>query len=179
MAAGVGVRGVVVGEGVEVEVVVGLEVEVGEGDGSDVGRLSGVGDGDGLVGGTGVVSVMESVAGGGDVDSTGCVCAMGSGVGAWPHPPSVRVDARASSAAARVIPRKFVNGDLSLGERWLCLKGKRGRFVKVYTESLKEWMGWEALGTHFFRFRLLPTGRHSIWKSNPCLRSIVLGVGFV
>ena len=148
MAAGVGVRGAVVGEGVEVEVVVGLEVEVGEGDGTDVGRRSVVGDGDGA----GVASAMEGVAGGGDVDSTGCAVAVGSGVGAWPHPPSVRVDARASSAAARVIPRKFVNGDLSLGERWLCLKGKRGRFVKVYTKLLKEWMGWEALGTQLFVF---------------------------
>ena len=108
MAAGVGVRGAVVGEGVEVEVVVGLEVEVGEGDGTDVGRLSGVGDG---LGGAGVASVMEGVAGGGDVDSTGCVCAMGSGVGAWPHPLSVRVAARARSAAGRVILRKFVNGE--------------------------------------------------------------------
>ena len=114
MAAGVGVRGVVVGEGVEV--VVGLEVEVGEGDGTDVGRLSGVGDGDGLVGGAGVVSVMEGDAGGGDVDSTGCVCAMGSGVGAWPHPLSVRVAARARSAAGRVIPRNFFNENLISGE---------------------------------------------------------------
>ena len=150
IATGVGVSDVGVGEGVEAEV--GLGVEVGEGDGTDVGRLSGVGDGDGLGGEVGVAYAMEGVAGGGDVDSTGCVCAMGSGVGAWPHPLSVRVAARARSAAGRVIPRKFVNGDLLLGERRLCLKGKCGGFLKVYTESLKEWMGWEALGTHFFVF---------------------------
>ena len=116
MAAGVGVRGAVVGEGVEVEVVVGLEVEVGEGDGTDVGRLSGVGCGDGLGREAGVASVMEGVAGGGDMDSTGCVCAVGSGVGAWPHPLSVRVAARARSAAGRVIPRNFVNENLISGE---------------------------------------------------------------
>ena len=74
---------------------------------------------------------------------------MGSGVRAWPHPPSVRVAARARSAAGRVNLRKFVNGDLLLGERRLCLKGKGGGFLKVYTESLKEWMGWEAFGTNY------------------------------
>ena len=29
------------------------------------------------------------------------------------------------------------------------MKGKHGGFLKVYTESLKEWMGWEALGTNY------------------------------
>ena len=114
MAAGVGVRGAVVGEGVEGGV--GLEVEVGEGDGTDVGRRSAVGDGDGLGGGAGVASAMEGDVGGGDVDSTGCVCAVGPGVGAWPHPPSVRVAARARSAAARVNPRNFVNENLISGK---------------------------------------------------------------
>ena len=112
IATGVGVSDVGVGEGVEAEV--GLGVEVGEGDGTDVGRLSGVGDG--LGGEAGVVSAMEGVSGGGDVDSTGCICAVGSGVGAWPHPPSVRVAARARSAAARVNPRNFVNENLISGE---------------------------------------------------------------
>ena len=27
-----------------------------------------------------------------------------------------------------------------------------GGFLKVYTESLKEWMGWEALGIQLFVF---------------------------
>ncbi len=114
MAAGVGVRGVVVGEGVEGGV--GMEVEVGEGDGTDVGRRSVVGDGDGIGGGAGLASAMEGDVGGGDVDSTGCVCAVGTGVGAWPHPPSVRVAARASSVAARVNPRNFVNWNLTSGK---------------------------------------------------------------
>ncbi len=29
------------------------------------------------------------------------------------------------------------------------MKGKRVGFLKVYTKSLKEWMGWEALGTNY------------------------------
>ena len=114
IATGVGVSDVGVGEGVEAGV--GLEMEAVEGGGTDVGRLSGVGCGDGLGREAGVASVMEGVAGGGDVDSTGCVCAVGSGVGAWPHPLSVRVAARARSAAARVNPRNFVNGNLTSGE---------------------------------------------------------------
>ena len=39
--------------------------------------------------------------------------------------------------------------------------------------------GLGSFGDSFFRFRLLTPGRHSIWKSNPCLRLIVSGVGFV
>ena len=46
---------------------------MGEGDGTDVGRRSAVGDGDGA----GVASAMEGVDGGGDVDSTGCACRCG------------------------------------------------------------------------------------------------------
>ena len=175
VAAGVGVRGVVVGEGVEVEVVVGLEVEVGEGDGVDVGRRSVVGDGDGA----GVASAMEGVDGGGDVDSTGCVCAVGSGVGAWPHPPSVRVDRQGQQRGGQ--------GDSAKVRQWRPLiRGKVVVFEReawALRESLYEIVermdGLGSFGKPIIRFRLLTPGRDSTWKSNPCLRLIVLGVGFV